>query len=166
MSTAAKVEKLIALTASSNENEARTAAFHACRLIREAGLVVLAPGDPRLAGARVVASASGFGVDLDQAMKNVRDAQARSEETLRKVEETLRQNARASAPAARHPTEQEVAERKQKARRSRKDDPERVIVDAATPCQDCHRSQDKGRRMWRHKDRPGLICGLCENGVA
>ncbi len=164
MSTAAKVEKLIALAASSNENEARTAAFHACRLIREAGLVVLAPGDPRLAGANVVARTSG--IDLDQALKNMRDAQARSEETLRKVEETLRQSAWASAPAARHPPEQEVAERKQKAHRSRKDDPERVIVDAATPCQACRRPQDKGRRMWRHKDRRGLICGLCENGVA
>ncbi len=164
MNAAAKVEKLIALTASSNENEARTAAFQACRLIREAGLMVLAPGDPRLAGARVVASASG--VDLDQALKNVQDMQARSEETLRKVEETLRRSAWANAPAAHHPTEQEVAERKQTARRSRNDDPERVIVDAATPCRNCHRSQDKGRRMWRHEDRPGLTCGLCENGVA
>ncbi len=165
MSTAAKVEKLIALAASSNENEARTAAFHACRLIREAGLVVLAPGDPRLAGAR------GPIIDMDQVMRDIR---ATTEEMRRQQEEyERRQRADGcsaawhySAPAARHPPEQEVAERKQKAHRSRKDDPERVIVDAATPCQACRRPQDKGRRMWRHKDRRGLICGLCENGVA
>ncbi len=36
-----KIMKLIALTASPNENEARNAAFLACRLIREGGLEVV-----------------------------------------------------------------------------------------------------------------------------
>ncbi len=41
-----KIMKLIALTASPNENEARNAAFLACRLIREGGLEVVEHRDP------------------------------------------------------------------------------------------------------------------------
>ena len=44
-----RVRKLIALSGSSNENEARTAAFLACRLIRQHGLDV---GDPVGGGGR------------------------------------------------------------------------------------------------------------------
>ena len=44
-----KVQKLIALAGNNpNENEARTAAFLACKAIREAGLVLLEKSDPRL----------------------------------------------------------------------------------------------------------------------
>lgn len=39
-----RVQKLIALAASSNENEARNAAFQACKIIRENKLEVVAPG--------------------------------------------------------------------------------------------------------------------------
>lgn len=39
-----RVRKLVALSGSPNENEGRTAAFLACRLIREHGLEVADPG--------------------------------------------------------------------------------------------------------------------------
>lgn len=42
MSTTARIEKLIALSGSENEHEARSAAFLACKLIREGGFRVVA----------------------------------------------------------------------------------------------------------------------------
>ena len=42
VSNIGRIEKLIALTASANEHEARSAAFLACRLIREGGYRVVA----------------------------------------------------------------------------------------------------------------------------
>ncbi|MDB4943295.1 MAG: hypothetical protein JWP97_2829 [Labilithrix sp.] len=42
MSTLARIEKLIALTASESEHEARSAAYLACKLIREGGFRVVA----------------------------------------------------------------------------------------------------------------------------
>jgi hypothetical protein len=43
MSALEKVRRLISLSASPNEHEARSAAFHACRMIREHGFEVVAP---------------------------------------------------------------------------------------------------------------------------
>lgn len=44
-----KVMRLVALAGNNpNENEARTAAYLACKAIRESGLVLLEPTDPRL----------------------------------------------------------------------------------------------------------------------
>jgi hypothetical protein len=45
-STTDRIEKLIALSASSNEHEARSAAFLACKLIREGGFRVIDPERP------------------------------------------------------------------------------------------------------------------------
>ncbi len=45
-----KVVKLLALATSPNENEARTSAFLAAKLIRENKIVLLAPDDARLFG--------------------------------------------------------------------------------------------------------------------
>lgn len=48
MSTTHRIEKLIALSASTNEHEARSAAYLACKLIRDGGFRVVAPApDPR-----------------------------------------------------------------------------------------------------------------------
>jgi len=48
-----KVMRLIALAGNNpNENEARTAAFLACKAIREGGLLLVAKDDPRLRGSR------------------------------------------------------------------------------------------------------------------
>jgi hypothetical protein len=41
-----RIEKLIALSGSENEHEARSAAYLACKLIREAGLRVVEPAPP------------------------------------------------------------------------------------------------------------------------
>lgn len=46
--SAERVMKLVMLASSPNENEARTAAFLACKAIREGKLLVLSPDDPRL----------------------------------------------------------------------------------------------------------------------
>lgn len=48
MNVLERVGQLIGMTGSSSEEEARTMALTACRLIREHGLVVLEPSDPRL----------------------------------------------------------------------------------------------------------------------
>jgi hypothetical protein len=47
-----RVRKLVALTASPNEHEARAAAFLACRMIREHGLAIAEPGTTPSAGRR------------------------------------------------------------------------------------------------------------------
>lgn len=44
--------------------------------------------------------------------------------------------------------------------------PERVILDELTRCNTCGHECGKGARVWRHDGRPGVTCGLCENGVA
>jgi hypothetical protein len=50
VSSADRIEKLIALSGSANEHEARSAAYLACKLIREGGFRVIAPApDPRAA---------------------------------------------------------------------------------------------------------------------
>jgi hypothetical protein len=49
-STLDRVIKLLALANNPNENEGRTAAFLAAKLIRENKLVILTPDDPRLLG--------------------------------------------------------------------------------------------------------------------
>lgn len=47
MSSLDRIEKLIALSGSANEHEARSAAYFACKLIREGGYRVVAPAsDP------------------------------------------------------------------------------------------------------------------------
>ncbi len=48
MSSTERIEKLIALSGSGNEHEARSAAYLACKLIREGGyrVVAAAPADP------------------------------------------------------------------------------------------------------------------------
>ena len=43
-----RLAQLIGMTASSSEEEARTMALVACRMIRQHGIVLLEPGDPRL----------------------------------------------------------------------------------------------------------------------
>lgn len=48
--SAERVMKLVMLASSPNEHEARTAAFLACKAIREGRLLVLSPEDPRLRG--------------------------------------------------------------------------------------------------------------------
>ena len=53
-----KVRRLIALSRSPNENEARNAAALACKAICDAGLIVISADDPRL---------NGSGTDLDMA---------------------------------------------------------------------------------------------------
>lgn len=46
--SAERAMKLVMLASSPNEHEARTAAFLACRMIREGKLLLLSPEDPRL----------------------------------------------------------------------------------------------------------------------
>lgn len=48
--SAERVMKLVMLASSPNENEARTAAFLACKAIREGGLLIVSSEDPRLRG--------------------------------------------------------------------------------------------------------------------
>lgn len=47
MSSTDRIEKLIALSGSANEHEARSAAYLACKLIREGGFRVVAPAPVR-----------------------------------------------------------------------------------------------------------------------
>ena len=187
--SADRVAKLIALASSPNEHEARTAAYQACRIIRENGLVVLAADDPRLRGGGVPFA----GVDLDDML---RDLQRQAEEVRRQAEhgrdahaqwmaeqheaerkakaaaqrqrrreaaDPFRHNGSRGAPHARMPSDSDIADAKQQRRRKR---PERLILDELTRCNTCHREQAKGKRVWRHDGRPGVTCGLCENGVA
>lgn len=63
-----RVKKLIALTASSNENEARNAAYLACRLIREHGYDVV----PKVTvAARAVFTSDGWDEAIRRAYESV-----------------------------------------------------------------------------------------------
>lgn len=191
--TADRVAKLIALASSPNEHEARTAAYQACRIIRENGLVVLAADDPRLRGGGVPFA----GVDLDDMLRDLRRrTDELRRETERKAErereahaqwmaeqheaerkakaaaqrqkrreaaDPFKYNGTRGAPHARMPSDADIADAKQQRRRKR---PERVILNELTRCNTCGHECSKGARVWRHDGKPGVTCGLCENGVA
>ncbi|RYE93968.1 MAG: hypothetical protein EOO75_03165 [Myxococcales bacterium] len=150
MSKLSKVMDLIALTASSNEHEARSAALKACKAIREQKLVLLSPDDPRLAEAA-------------PRPPRRRDPWAEAEAYRRAAEQERQERAARDDQQARWRREQEPApapsgDRWHRGLRKK------ITVQFATDCASCRRPIPEQTPAWWMKGE-GDLCPACQEAT-
>jgi hypothetical protein len=147
-----KARKLIALAGNNpSAEEARTAAWQACRIIREGALVLLAPDDPRLRPAGSPSTGAGAARPRPSAPPQPRPAPPA---------DPWKEHGTHGAPHATWPREPEP---KPKGRRKKGPQPQPAVVDAPTACSAGRHTIPSGKRAWRMPDGR-LLCGLCFNG--